>query len=90
MAVVEMESLFSMSLQSFLETPSRIQSVDQNKVTEITYEMINVLEHIATDFQGFKASTTERVDKIEHLTLENVRRHDKVKTEDMKQQAVTK
>ena len=50
MAVVEME------------TQSRIQSADQNKLTEIAYEMINVTEHFATDFQEFKVSTAEKID----------------------------
>ena len=49
MAVVEMESLFSTPMPSFLETPSRIQSADQNELTEIAYEMINVMEHFVTD-----------------------------------------
>ena len=56
MAVVEMESLFSTPMPSFLETPSIIQSVDQKELTEIAYEMINVMEHFVTDFQEFKAS----------------------------------
>ena len=44
MAVVEMESLFSTPMPSFLETWPRIQSADQKKLTEITYEMIkNIL-----------------------------------------------
>ena len=47
MAVVEMESMFSTPMPSFLETPPRIQSVDLNK---IAYEMINVMEHFVTDF----------------------------------------
>ena len=47
MAVVEMESLFSTPVPSFLETPSRIQSADQNERTKIAYEMINVTEHFA-------------------------------------------
>ena len=41
-------------------------------------------EHFATDFQEFKASTAERIDKIERLIWENVMRHDTVQTEDMK------
>ena len=41
--------------------------------------MINVTEHFATDIQEFKASTTERVDKIEHLLLENVMEYEIVK-----------
>ena len=41
--------------------------------------MINVTEHFATDIQEFKASTTERVDKIEHLLLENVTEYETVK-----------
>ena len=56
MAVVEMESLFSTPMPSFLETPPRIQSVDQKELTKIAYEMINVMEHFVTDFQEFKAS----------------------------------
>ena len=83
-AVVEMESLFSTRIPSFLETPSRIQSADQNKLTKIAYEMINVMEHFITDFQEFKASTAERIDKIEWLLWQNG--HDTVETEDMKQQ----
>ena len=72
MAVVEMELLFSTPMPSFLETPSRIQSADQNELTEIAYEMIIVLEHFVTDFQEFKASTAKRIDKIERLLCENV------------------
>ena len=60
-----MESLFSTPMPSFLETPSRIQSGDQNELTEIAYEMINATEHFSTDFQEFKVSTTERIDKID-------------------------
>ena len=59
-------------MPSFLETPSRIQSADQKELTEIAYKMINVTEHFATDFQRFKASTAERIDKIERLIWENV------------------
>ena len=70
MAVVEMESLFSTPMPSFLETPSRIQSADQNELTEIVYEMINVTQHIATDFQQFRTSTAERIDKIKRLIWE--------------------
>ena len=63
MAVVEIESLLSTPLPSFLETPSRIQSADRNELTEIAYEMINVMEHFVTDFQEFKTSTAERINK---------------------------
>ena len=86
MAVFEMESLFSTPMPSFLETPSRIQSTDQNELTEIAYERINVMEHFVTDFQEFKARTAERIDKIEHALCENVMGYDTVQTEDMKQQ----
>ena len=48
--------------------------------------MINVTEHFASDFQEFKASTAERINKIERLIWENVIGHDTVQTEDMKQQ----
>ena len=48
--------------------------------------MINVMEHFVTDFQEFKASTAERIDKIERLSRENVMRHDTVQTEDINQQ----
>ena len=88
MAVIKMESLLSTPKLSFLETPSRIQSADQIEVTEIADEMINVLEHFATDLKQFKASTAERIDQIERLLLENVLGHDTVQTEDMKQQVV--
>ena len=71
-------------MPSFLETPLRIQSPDQNELTEIAYEMIIVTEHF--DFQEFKASNATRIDRIELLILENVTRHDTPKTEDMKQQ----
>ena len=68
MAVVEMESLLSTPMPSFLEIPLKIQSADQNKYTKIAYEMINVTDHFATDFQQFRASTGERIDdKIELL-----------------------
>ena len=74
-------------MPSFLETPSRIQSADQNELTEIAYdEMINVMEHFVTDFQEFKASTAERIDKIERLSWENVMGHDTVQTKHIKQQ----
>ena len=63
--VVEMESLFSTPMPSFLETPSRIQSADQKELTEIAYEM-NLI----------KTSTAERIDKIECLIWENVMGHD--------------
>ena len=81
-----MESLFSTPMPSFLETPSRIQSADQNELTEIAYEMINVMEHFVTDFQEFKASTAERIDKIERLSWENVIGHDTRQTKYIKQQ----
>ena len=77
-AVVEMESLFSTPMPSFLEAPSRIQSTDQNELSEIAYEMINVMEHFVTDFQEFKTRTAERTDKIEHLLCDNVMGHDTV------------
>ena len=67
MAVVEMELLFSMLILSFLETPLKIQSADQNEFTEIAYEMITVTEYFETDFQECKANTLERIDKIERL-----------------------
>ena len=51
MAVVEIELLFSTPMPPFIETPSRIQSADQNKLTGIAYEMINVMDHFVTDFQ---------------------------------------
>ena len=86
MAVVKMESLFSTPMPSFLETPPRIQSVDQKELTKIAYEMINVMEHFVTDFQEFKASTAERIDKIERLLWENVTGHETVQTEYIKQQ----
>ena len=73
-------------MSSFLETPPRIQSADQNERTEIAYEMINVMEHFVTDFQEFKASTAERIDTIERLLWENVTGHDTVQTEYIKQQ----
>ena len=64
--------MFSTPMPSFLGTPLRIQSADQNELTEIAYEMINVMEHFVTDFQEFKASTGERIDEIELLSWENV------------------
>ena len=48
--------------------------------------MINVMEHFVTDFQEFKASTAERIDKIERLSWENVIGHYTVRTEYIKQQ----
>ena len=48
--------------------------------------MINLVEHFAFDFQELKASTSERIDTMEHLIWENVMGHDTVKTENMKQQ----
>ena len=46
-------------MPSFLETPSRIQSVDQKELTEIAYKMIIVTEHFANDFQEFKSRTAK-------------------------------
>ena len=86
MTVVELELQFSTPMPSFLEIPLRIQSADQNEFTEIIYEIINVMERFATVFQEFKASTAERIDKVERLIWENVMGHDTVQTEDMKQQ----
>ena len=86
MAVVEMELLFSTPMPPIIETPSRIQSADQNELTEIAYEMINVMEHFVTDFQEFKASTAEKIHKIERLLWENVTGHETVQTEYIKQQ----
>ena len=63
MTVFEMDSLFSAPMLSFL----RIQSADQNELTEIAYKMINVTEHFTTDFQELKANIAERIDKIERL-----------------------
>ena len=34
--------------------------------------MINDKEHFATDFQEFKVSTAERIDKLKRLTWENI------------------
>ena len=67
MAVVEMESLFSTPVPSFLVTPPRIQSADQNELTKIASEIINVMEDFVTDFQEFKTRAAERIDKIERL-----------------------
>ena len=44
------------------------------------------MEHFVTDFQEFKASTAERIDKIERLLWENVTGHDRLQTEYIKQQ----
>ena len=76
MAVVKMESFFSMPMPSFLETPLRIQSAGQNELVQIAYKMINVMEHFASYFKEFKASTTKRIDKIECLVWENIIGHD--------------
>ena len=54
-------------MPSFLETRLKIQSADQNELTEIAYEMINVVENFVTDFQEFKASSAERIDKIKRV-----------------------
>ena len=51
MALVEMESLFFTPMPSLLETPSGIQSANQNEFTKIVYEMVNITEHFETDFQ---------------------------------------
>ena len=58
MAVVEMESVFSTPMPSFLETPPRIQSANQNQLTKIVYKMINIMEHFVTDFQQFNPIST--------------------------------
>ena len=73
-------------MPSFLEIPPRIQSADQNELTEIAYEMINVMEHFVTDFQEFKASNAEKIDKIERLSGENIMGHETVQTKYTKQQ----
>ena len=51
--------------------------------------MINVTEHFATDIQEFKASTTEKIDKIEHLLLENVTEYETVKKKEKKRDETT-
>lgn len=51
--------------------------------------MIDVTEHFATDIQEFKASTTERIDKIEHLLLENVTEYETVKKKRKKRDETT-
>ena len=86
MAVVEMKSLFSTQMLSMLETPSRNQSTHQDEVTEINYDMINVMEHFVTDFQEFKVTIAERINKIEYLLCENAMGHGTIKIGDMKQQ----
>ena len=86
MTAVKMEWLFYTPMPSVMDIRLRIQSAGQNKITEIAYEMINVTEHFANNFQEFKTSIVEWIDKIEHLILENVTGHDTVQTEDMKQQ----
>ena len=48
--------------------------------------MINVMEHFVTDFQEFKASTAEKIHKIERLLWENVTGHETVQTEYIKKQ----
>ena len=83
MAVVKTESLFFTPMPSLLEKPSRIQSADQNELTEIAYDMIDLAEDFATDFQEFKTITAER---IEPLIWENFTGHDTVQTIHMKQQ----
>ena len=64
-----------------VEMESRIQSPDQNELTEITYKMT---KYFPTDFQEFKANTAEKIDKIACLIWENVMGYDTVQTEDMK------
>ena len=64
MAVVKTESLFFTPMLSLLEKPSRIQSADQNELTEIAYEMIDLTEDFATDCQEFKTSTAERIEPL--------------------------
>ena len=86
MAAVEIESFFSTPMPSFLETPLRIQSADQNELTEIACGMINVMEHFVADFQELEASTAEKIDKIERLSWENVMGHDTIQTKYTKQQ----
>ena len=44
------------------------------------------MEHFVTNFQEFKTSTAERIDKIEGLLWENVMGHDTIQTEYIKQQ----
>ena len=76
-----MESLFSTPMPSFVETPPRIQSAGQNELTEMAFT-----KHFVTDFQEFKPSTAERIDKIKLLLWENVTGHDIVRAEYIKQQ----
>ena len=61
-----------MLMPPFLEKLSRIQSANQSHLTKIAYKMINVMDDFAPDFQEFKASTAERIDKIEHLYYEKM------------------
>ena len=81
-----MTAVFSTPMPSFSETPSRTQSADLNELTEIAGEVINVMDDFVTDFQEFNASTAERIDKIERLSLENAMGHDTVQTEYIKRQ----
>ena len=60
-----------MLMPPFLEKLSRIQSANQSHLTKIAYKMI-VMDDFATDLQEFKASTAERIDKIEHLYYEKM------------------
>ena len=57
-----MDSLFSTPMLSFLDIPSRIQSAEQNELTESAYEMIYVTEHFTTDFQELKTNTAKKID----------------------------
>ena len=44
------------------------------------------MEHFVTDFQEFKASNAEKIDKIERLSGENIMGHETVQTKYTKQQ----
>ena len=43
------------------------------------------MEHFVTAFREFKASTPERIDKIERLLWENISVHDTAQTEYIKE-----
>ena len=63
----------------------------QNKQNVKWKEWKSVTQKSATrlsafDFQEFKMTSAARIDRIERLILEIVKRHDTVKTDDIKQQ----
>ena len=81
-AVVEMESLFSTSMfpgDSIYSSIIRPEGTYWNRLDQSYREF-------CSDFQELTISTTQKIDKIEWLILENVAENERVEIKDIRQQ----